>query len=88
MLFLFALIEAQTLQLSDSEELDVVSVNASDTENSPPQSRAYEELVEVVTRAVDWPAEKEDIRSKKQKIKNKRTIASCLLVHNLNVFED
>ncbi len=27
-------------QLSDSEELDVISVNASDTEDSPPQSRA------------------------------------------------
>ncbi len=33
-------IEAQTCQLSDSEELDVVSVNATDTEDSPPQSRA------------------------------------------------
>ncbi len=58
-------IEAQTLQLSDSEELDIVSVNARDTDDSPPQSRAYEELVEVVTRAVDWPAEREDVRSKK-----------------------
>ncbi len=58
-------IEAQTLQLSDSEELYVVCVNARDTEDSPPQSCAYEELVEVVTRAVDWPAEKEDVRSKK-----------------------
>ncbi len=38
-------IEAQTRQLSDSEELDVVSVNARDTEDSPPQSRAYEELI-------------------------------------------
>ncbi len=61
-------IEAQTLQLSDSEELDVVSVNARDTDDSPPQSCAYEELVEVVTRAVDWPAEREDVRSKKIKI--------------------
>ncbi len=51
-------IKAQTLQLSDSEELDVVSVNARDTEDSPPQSRAYEEFVEVVTRAVNWPAER------------------------------
>ncbi len=34
-------IEAQTRQLSDSEELDVVSVNATDTEDLPPQSRAY-----------------------------------------------
>ncbi len=60
-------IEAQALQLSDSEELDVVSVNARYIEDSPPQSHAYEELVEVVTRAVDWPAEKEDVRSKKVK---------------------
>ncbi len=45
-------IEAQTLQLSDSEELD--AANARDTEDSPPQSRFfYEELVEVVTRAVE-----------------------------------
>ncbi len=62
-----ALIEAHTLQLSDSEELD--AANARDTEDSPPQSRAYEELFEVVTRAVekfniDWPAEREDVRSK------------------------
>ncbi len=34
-------IEAQTLQLSDSEELYVVCVNARDTEDSPPQSCAY-----------------------------------------------
>ncbi len=61
-----ALIEAQTLQLSDLEELDVVSVNARDNEDSPPQSRAYEELVEVLTRAVDWPAEKEDVHSGKK----------------------
>ncbi len=32
-------IEAQTLQLSDSEELDVVSANARDTEDLAPQSR-------------------------------------------------
>ncbi len=32
-------IEAQTRQLTDSEELDV-SVNATDTKDSPPQSRA------------------------------------------------
>ncbi len=69
-------IEALTLQLSDSEELDVVSANGRDTEDSPPQSRAYEELVEVITRAVDWPAEREDVCSKKK--------TSCLLVPNLN----
>ncbi len=38
-------IEAQTCQLSDSEELDVVSVNARDTEDSPPQSPSYEEFI-------------------------------------------
>ncbi len=59
-------IEALTLQLSDSEELDVVSANARDTEDLPPQSRAYEELVEVITRAVDWPAEREDVSWKKR----------------------
>ncbi len=58
-------IEAHTLQLSDSEELD--AANARDTEDLPPQSCAYEKLVEVVTRAVeklciDWPAEREDVR--------------------------
>ncbi len=42
-------IEAHTLQLS--EELD--AANARDTKDSPPQSRAYEKLVEVVTRAVE-----------------------------------
>ncbi len=36
----YAPIEAQTRQLFDSEELDVGSVNATDTEDSPPQSRA------------------------------------------------
>ncbi len=38
-------IEAQTLQLSDFEELDVVRVNARNAEDSPPQSCAYVELV-------------------------------------------
>ncbi len=77
-------IEAQTLQLSDSEELD--AANARDTENSPPQSRFYEELVEVVTRAVeklciDWPAEREDVCSKGKL--DERFF--YLLMHNLNV---
>ncbi len=44
-------IEAHTLQLSDSEELD--AANTRDTEDSPPQSRAYKEPFEVVTRAVE-----------------------------------
>ncbi len=60
-------IEAHALQLSDSEELD--APNARDTEDPPPQSRAYEELVEVVTRAIEklsinWPAEREDFHSR------------------------
>ncbi len=37
-------IEAQTRQQSDSEELDFINANAKDTEDLPPQSRAYEEL--------------------------------------------
>ncbi len=50
-------------------ELDVVSANAMFTEDSPPQSHAFEELVEVMTRAVerlsiDWSAEREDVHSK------------------------
>ncbi len=40
---------------------------ARDAEDSPPQSCAYEELVEVVTRAVNWPAEKEYVHKKKKK---------------------
>ncbi len=73
-------IEAHTLHLSDSEELDVVSSNAKYTEDSPPQSHAYEELVEVVTRAferlsIDWPAEREDVRSKSRL--DERFLPSC-----------
>ncbi len=44
-------IEAHTLQLSNSEELE--AANARTTEDSPPQFRAYEELVEVVTSVVE-----------------------------------
>ncbi len=39
---------------------------ARDAEDSPPHSCAYEELVEVVTRAVNWPAEKEYVHKKKK----------------------
>lgn len=51
--------EGSTLRLSSSEEVDVESVDR----DSPPHSPRYEELLEVVTRAVaklslDWPAEK------------------------------
>ncbi|CAM4528872.1 unnamed protein product [Leuciscus chuanchicus] len=62
------LIEAPILQLSSSEELDVVSVEA-ESEDSPPQSHAFEELLDVITRAVDrlsieWPEDRQDVRSK------------------------
>ncbi len=68
-------IEAQTLQLSESEDLDVVSAYARDTEDLPPQCRMYvlymfcTTLVEAVPRAVeklsiDWPAERENVRFK------------------------
>ncbi len=80
--FSSAPIEAHTLQLSDSEELD--AANARDTVDSPPQSRAYEELLEVVTRAVeklciDWPAERKTFVQEAN-----LTNAFYLLVHNLN----
>ncbi len=42
-----------------------------------PQSRAYEELVVIVTRGVDWPAEKEDVKQIK-----KDQIKSLLLSHH------
>ncbi len=41
-----------------------VSANAGDTEDSPPQSRTYEELVVVEKLSIDWPVEREDVRSK------------------------
>ena len=60
--------EAPVLQLSSSEELDVVSVEA-EPEDSPPQSHAFEELLDVITRAVDrlsieWSEDRQDVRSK------------------------
>jgi len=58
-----ALGEAPVLQLSSSEELDVVSIETGDTKDSPPHAPAYEELIEDLTRAVakliiDCPEEK------------------------------
>ncbi len=49
------------LTLSSSEEVDVLNIKAGETEDSPPHSPTFEELVEVLTRAVaklniDWPA--------------------------------
>ena len=54
--------EEPMLELSGSEELDILGIEAGECERSPPHSPAYEELLEVVTRAVaklniDWPAE-------------------------------
>lgn len=53
------------LALSSSEEVDIVSIEAEDLEDSPPLSPAYEELVEFVTCVIaklniDWPAEKQE----------------------------
>ncbi len=61
--------EGQALRLSSSEEVDVMGIDTDETVDSPPQSIAYEELVEVVTRAVvklniEWPAEKQDAHPK------------------------
>ncbi|CAM4729294.1 unnamed protein product [Leuciscus chuanchicus] len=60
--------EAPILQLSSSEELDVVSIDA-ESEDSPPQSHAFEELLDVITRAVErlsieWPEDRQGARSK------------------------
>lgn len=68
--------ESLMLVLSSSEELDILSIDAGDIEDSPPLSPAYEELLEVVTHAVnmlnvDWPVEKQS--------------ASCKPEHNLHV---
>lgn len=59
-----ALSESPMLILSSSEEVDVLSNEAGDFEDSPPLSPAYEELLEVVTRAIaklniKWTAEKQ-----------------------------
>ncbi|XDV19881.1 hypothetical protein PO909_025279 [Leuciscus waleckii] len=60
--------EAPILQLSSSEELDGVSIDA-ESEDSPPQSHAFEELLVVITRAVErlsieWPEDRQGARSK------------------------
>lgn len=60
--------ESPSLQLSSSEESDTLGGGAGE-DDSPSSSPAYEELVEVLTRAVsklniDWPAEKQGARPK------------------------
>lgn len=57
------------LQLSGSEELDVVSMDPGDAEDSPPHTPACKELMEVITCAVakfsmKWPAEKQEVCQK------------------------
>ncbi len=55
--------ENPMFELSDSEELDVLSIEAGEfAESSPLHSHAHEELVDVLTRAVaklniNWPQE-------------------------------
>lgn len=53
--------------MSSSEEVEVMSVEGG--MDSPPCSTAYEELLEVITRAadrlsIDWPAKSKDVRPK------------------------
>lgn len=61
------------LELSASEDVDVLSIEAGDVEaHSSPHVPAYEELVEVVTCAVarlniSWPSEKQEATVVKSK---------------------
>lgn len=62
-------VEEPMLELSGSEELDILGIEAGKCENSPPHSPAFEELLEVVTRAVeklkiDWPPEMHEATKK------------------------
>ncbi|XDV43148.1 hypothetical protein PO909_011671 [Leuciscus waleckii] len=57
------------LRLSASEEVDVLSIEAGEMEDSPPHPPAYEELLEVVTHAVaklniSWPCERQEAHKK------------------------
>lgn len=57
------------LQLSTSEEVDVLSIEAGEMESPPPHPPAYEELLEVVTHAVaklniSWPCERQEAHKK------------------------
>lgn len=64
------------LRLSSSEELDILSINAGDIEDSPPLFPAYDELLEVVTG---------QSRSMKRIEKASLMSTSCKLEHNLQV---
>ncbi len=62
--------EDPMFELSDSEELDVLSFEAGEIAGtSPPHSPAFEELVDVLSRAVaklniNWPQEKQEVQVK------------------------
>lgn len=61
-----ALSDYSMLSLSSSEELDILSIEASDLGDSPAQSPQYKELVQIVTHAVvklniNRPAEKWEV---------------------------
>lgn len=55
------------LELSASEEVDVLSIDVDDIEEPPLHSLKYEELVDVVTLAVakrniSWPHERQEVQ--------------------------
>lgn len=57
------------LELSASEAVDVLSIDTGEFEDSPLHPPVYEELVEVVTRAVaklniEWPRKKQEAQKK------------------------
>lgn len=67
--------EDPMLEMSGSEEVDVLSIEAGETEESPLQSPAFEELLDVVTKEVanlkiEWP-------SVKQKAAKKSKLDEC-----------
>lgn len=73
------------LGLSSSEEVDALSIEAGDFKDLPPFSTMYEELLEVVTRAVaklnvDWPSEKQEAL---RKVNSMSTF--CSVEHSLHV---
>lgn len=85
--------EGLVLQLSSSEELDVLSIDAGYVEDSPPHSPAYEELVEVITLAVamlniNWPAKRQDVHPKRKLDKRFLTVKSQPPCQGLPFFPD
>lgn len=63
--------ECLMLALSRFEELDILSIKASDLGDSPAHSPQFQELVDVFTHAmaklnIDWSTEKWDVLNKKE----------------------